>query len=510
MLILNAGDTFAEYYTLVGLIDSGGFADVWEAIYERAHERVALKIYPNLDKQGIKVIEEEYEKQRELSHQYLITARYFGYHQGYPFFVMRYCEGGNASKLIGNCDEATAAQCIYQIGAALQYLHDDCDIIHKDIKPNNFLRDAKGNFYLADLGLSLKLRSTIKRNTEGKLSEEAAMNAGLAPMPYRAPELLDNARRYEEPVKSSDIWAFGASLFEMLTGDPPFGELGGKMQQSDADIPSLPPQFSRELNYILHEMLLNDTWKRPAASKFVRWVADYKQTRQYLITPAQGSQPPPPMEQKRSPAGLWIGIGVAVAVVAGGTLFLTNQQHNAAELQPVVTTNPDTVAIGAVMPARTDTATPKKGQNETAESGTEQKTPPTQVNHDETAEPAPEATTALQYTQGTSPGNASIASIEKAGSSRIKVVMNVSIRDGVPVEITGPGNNEKSFYLKAGGENYRAVSVSPTGRITSGSRTVTVVFNADPSSISNFDIIHGENQDDQEKNYLNFRNWRLR
>jgi len=246
MLILQPGDVFADHYRLTRLIDTGGFADVWEAVFLSAGNTVALKIYPRLDEEGGKNIENEYRNQADLSHSHLLIARYFGRHNGYPFLEMRYCSGGNASGKLGDYDEAELAKCCYHIACALEYLHEN-NIVHQDIKPNNFLLDSNGNYYLADLGLSLKVRQTIKKFTVSGPGQKSSFT-GLTPPAYRAFELYDRTTIGDQPVKASDIWALGASLYEMATGNMPFGEFGGLSQQRDPQPPSLPDKFSPQLN----------------------------------------------------------------------------------------------------------------------------------------------------------------------------------------------------------------------------------------------------------------------
>src|SRR5579859_7703601 len=160
MLQLNKGDVFAGNYTLIRLIDTGGFADVWEATYRLTGDNVALKIYPRLDEKGIESLESEYKNLFRLQHTHLVKALHFDKQEGYPFLVMVYYEGGNGSRKIGEYTEAEIGRCLYEMAGALHYLHAR-NIVHKDIKPNNFLMDGEGHFYLADLGLSGKVQQTI-------------------------------------------------------------------------------------------------------------------------------------------------------------------------------------------------------------------------------------------------------------------------------------------------------------------------------------------------------------
>ncbi|MBS1659577.1 MAG: serine/threonine protein kinase, partial [Bacteroidetes bacterium] len=275
MLNLEEGQIFDTNYQLLRLIDTGGFTEVWEAKYLVAGNTVALKVYPKLDEEGIRNIEEEYKRLFELQHSNLLSVLHFGRFNGYPYLVMRYYPGGNASKKIGSSSEKEIAKCLLQIGGVLKYLHEN-NLVHQDIKPNNFLLDQFGNYFLADLGLSFKVRDTIRMSTATvSMNDVASMQTGLTPPPYRAPELYDRKRPNTNPLKATDVWALGASLYEMITGDPPFGDLGGLMQINDPSVKDLPAEYSRDLNNLLKSCLEKDPVKRPLAADLVKKANHY-------------------------------------------------------------------------------------------------------------------------------------------------------------------------------------------------------------------------------------------
>lgn len=291
MTMLKPGQLFDKRYDLVKLIDNGGFADVWEAQdKETRNHTVALKIYPMLDVEGIKNIEEEYDVQKDLSHSNLLTVRHFGKdEEGRPYLVMRYCSGGNAasSKYLGKYTELEIAKVMQNVGAALAYLHKE-KLVHQDIKPNNILidlREGQEYIFLADLGLSLKLRATIRKFTEAKKSNTNSIQSGMTPPPYRAAELWGKDNVNKPPIKATDIWALGATLFELITGDVPFGEFGGLNQLSDPTPPNLPTDFkcSNDLNEIIKRCLAKDPWDRPKATELVQWATNFIETGQWSI-----------------------------------------------------------------------------------------------------------------------------------------------------------------------------------------------------------------------------------
>jgi serine/threonine protein kinase len=285
MRTLQPGEIFDNQYKLIKLIDTGGFADVWKASHTAAKDHiVAIKVYPMLDEEGVKNIENEYDTQKDLSHTHLLTAKHFGKDaDGHPYIVMKYCSSGNAANSIGKYSEKDIAKIMQQVSSALAYLHEE-DVIHQDIKPNNILideKDMKESFFLADLGLSLKVRNTIKRFTENKRSNSSSIQTGLTPPPYRAPELWGKDNLHKDPIKATDVWAFGATLFELITDDVPFGEFGGLNQKNDPEPPDLPESFkcvNQDLNHILKKCLSREPWDRPKAQDLVELANSFLNT----------------------------------------------------------------------------------------------------------------------------------------------------------------------------------------------------------------------------------------
>jgi len=129
-------------------------------------------------------------------------------------------------------------------------------IIHQDIKPDNFLIDDEGNYLLADFGISSRIRRTLTRSMGDKSSPGT-----LAFMP---PEKWDKKK---QTLPAGDIFSLGAAMYELLTGELPFGDMGGLAMRNGAEIPDLPNEFSAELNNILKQCMAFDPEERLSAEK---------------------------------------------------------------------------------------------------------------------------------------------------------------------------------------------------------------------------------------------------
>lgn len=496
MLNLEEGQIFDNQYELLRLIDTGGFTEVWEAKYLTAGNTVALKVYPKLDEEGIRNIEEEYKRLFELQHSNLLSVLHFGRFNGYPYLVMRYYPGGNASKKIGTSSEKEIARCMLQIGDVLKYLHAN-NIVHQDIKPNNFLLDQFGNYFLADLGLSLKVRDTIRMSTATVrmnaptassstviMNDVASMQTGLTPPPYRAPELYDRNRASKAPLKATDIWAFGASLYEMITSDPPFGDLGGLVQMNNPAIKDLPKEYSRELNTILKNCLDKDPAKRPQASDLAKIANQYIET---------GSWTAQTKEKKSNPL---IIITITILMMVIGVFAI----------KKIITPAPKSIAPAQITETKKDTpiAHQIKVIHPPAPSPD---TPRTEPIHNPPPAIAPNIVV-TKYPHVRTPPHSNcaptITSIARSEKT-MKITFFISSCSG-SVSIYPPGS-EHAFYMRSNGDTYELLSISRTGdeiTVPKQGLTFTATFR-NPGNVSEIDILEGRNRLDIGTSFFNFK-----
>lgn len=524
MLNLREGYIFAHNYRLVRLIDTGGFADVWEALFLTAGNTVALKIYPRLDADGVKNIELEYSNQSELSHSNLLIARYFGFHEGYPFLEMRYCSKGNAASRVNKVEEKELATCMYQIGCALEYLHDD-DRVHQDIKPTNFLIDAKDKYHLSDLGLSLKLRTTIQRFTTAKVSTRLII-AGTTPPCYRAPELCDKASIGAQPIKATDIWAFGASLYELATGELPFGEFGGCTQLSNPEIPDLPDQFSKELSLAVKSCLAKNTWDRPKAGELVKQAHHYLETGKWMQT----NNPPPPnsksnhtakdgnfnqgtqpaINDKHAGKPKWRVLSIVslllIMVIASMAFYYFRSGSRQAIPKPSPTGGTNTT----IHP--TDTIKTDTGKITPAPV-----TPPAITQNKPTTKKqvTPADNNEVSFTVTRLPAGECPPTITKIIRTKNKLMVVFFLRGCLRnCSLYAPGSDQ-SFYIRTSRDKTKIAelrSISMYGDITVPKNGLTVTATFDPvnENINEIDIMEGTPFDSMGTTYFNFKGIRLR
>lgn len=260
---------FANRYILRKRLGYGAFSEVWQAEDKMAGNMVAVKIYApdkGLDDDGIEVFRREYATVFNITHQNLLRPSYFEVSNDSPFLVLPYCSKGNVSKYIGKMAETDIVKFIHDVSSGLSYLHEqEPPIIHQDIKPDNVLISDDGHYKLTDFGISTRVRSTMRSNSSELKSEGTRA--------YMGPERFTNSAT---PIKASDVWSLGATAFELMTGDAPFGNFGGLSMLNNPEIPEIEGDYSEDLKFLVRSCLEKDAWNRPTAQLI------YKITEKYL------------------------------------------------------------------------------------------------------------------------------------------------------------------------------------------------------------------------------------
>lgn len=266
-----AGDVFDERYILEKLMGSGGFADVWKVKDKVTKTSVALKIYTNLDDDGINDLAEEYTRMQNLSHTNILKADYFARSGNIPYLVMKVCDGGSLSKKVGKMDASEIMRVVEDIASGLKYLHQN-QIVHQDIKPANILIDTQGEkpvYVLSDFGISSKTKTRLSHSVNmNSQSQGTSMTEAYAP-----PEKFSSKKEERKPDRKGDIFSFGISLYELACGNLPFDELstGRELLHHDVEV-----DFSEieddKLRRIIQWCMQPDKEDRPTAEQILEVV----------------------------------------------------------------------------------------------------------------------------------------------------------------------------------------------------------------------------------------------
>lgn len=264
-----------RYKLLQTLSSDGGTADVWLALdtntideifdenddsitsVEESGIKVAIKIYrpKNALDIGEQRFREEFKIVFNCHHTNLVQPINFSIFEGIPYLVLPYCRNGSSERLQGKItDKDELWRYIRDVSAGLEYLHSfNPTIVHHDIKPANILIDDSNNYAITDFGIS----SHRGLNREGYCDSQSGTLA------YMAPERFND--EYES-TPESDIWAFGATLYELITGVVPFGESGGEYQlETGKTVEPIKQNIPTDIKKLIYDCLSLDISKRPTA-----------------------------------------------------------------------------------------------------------------------------------------------------------------------------------------------------------------------------------------------------
>ena len=210
----------AGRYALLKRLGGGGAGEIWLATDTVLREPCALKLLntaDGIDDSALEDLRLETLKSRKLSHPNIIRIHDFHRVPGeIPFVSMEYVKGVNLHDLRQQQPERVLTwdylrPIFRDLCSALSYAHKE-GVIHRDLKPANMLISASGQLKLADFGIAVNLREHDQ--------SAAQRHLGWGTLTFMSPQQLDG----QPPSTSDDIYSLGATLYELLTGTPPFCE----------------------------------------------------------------------------------------------------------------------------------------------------------------------------------------------------------------------------------------------------------------------------------------------
>ena len=312
-------------YELLGPIGAGGMGEVYRARDTRLKRIVAIKV---LGGDMLNHPDARARFQREalaiaaINHPHICTLHDVGHERGIDFIVMEYVEGETLSARLsqGPLPVREAVHYAREIAGAVDAAHRR-NVIHRDLKPSNIMLSKTGT-KLLDFGLA-KLHQTAEAPLGDVVTETKDISRDgdvLGTLRYMAPEVLKG----DDADARSDVFSFGAVLYEMLTGEPPFKGannarvIAAILTEEPRPIQELQPEVPWPLDWITRTCLAKDPDERwQDAREVVRQLNLIEQTPMSPGTPASIGLPRRAMRWPR-----WAIAAVAVlAVVIGGMVL---------------------------------------------------------------------------------------------------------------------------------------------------------------------------------------------
>jgi serine/threonine protein kinase len=313
--ISSLAKTVISHYRILDRIGEGGMGVVYEAEDLKLHRHVALKFLPDevaKDPQWLHRFRLEARAASALNHPNICTIYEVDEVEGRIFIAMELLEGQTLKRMISGkpLPVATALDLGIQIAGAIDAAHAK-GIVHRDIKPANIFVTRQRRVKILDFGLA----KWTQRPQEMELSQRTEPGMVMGTVGYISPEQVrGNTVDYR-----ADIFAFGAILYEMLTGKRAFEKsttaetLTAVLNEEPPAISQIAPTTPPALIRVVHRCLEKNPEQRFQSASDLAFALG--------ALSASGSAPAPAIEKSRHARWVWAAVAAA-AMVALAALFV--------------------------------------------------------------------------------------------------------------------------------------------------------------------------------------------
>src|SRR5438132_2079612 len=321
-------NTTIAQYTIVSKIGEGGMGEVWRARDTKLGRDVAIKVLPaafSADAERLRRFEQEAQAAGALNHPNILVIHHIGTHDGAPYIVSELLEGETLRERLGThassvpLPQRKALDYSLQIARGLAAAHEK-GIVHRDIKPDNIFITGDGRVKILDFGLA-KLTGAVDGTQAQTDVPTRKVNTDpgtvMGTMGYMSPEQLKG----QPADHRSDIFSFGAILYEMLSGKRAFR--GDSMAETMSAILREDPPDLSETNKTVSpalERVVRHCLEKNPAERFhsVRDLAFAIESLSGSATISGQTATMPTITESRTAVGLsrWLGNGRAGWIVA--------------------------------------------------------------------------------------------------------------------------------------------------------------------------------------------------
>ncbi len=294
---LTPGEVLAGRFRIVDFVAAGGMGEVYKAEDLLLDRTVALKLLPRElaeDRESLERFRREAKTASALNHASICRVYDFGEDAARAFIAMEYLEGETLSARIqrGRLSTGEALKIAIAVADALATAHRK-GIVHRDLKPGNIMLTESGAMLL-DFGLAKYERPLVSAELTGDVQV-------VGTLPYMSPEQLHGQR----VDARSDIFAFGAVLYEMFTGEKAFERksTGETLIAVEREEPTPLDQFIKDFPNALDRIIRRCVRKRPEEryASMIEVEQELKDCFELISEPASGVNPRVLFRQSRQP-----------------------------------------------------------------------------------------------------------------------------------------------------------------------------------------------------------------
>src|SRR5580658_2257585 len=304
-------------------LGAGGMGEVYRAKDTRLGREVALKILPEsfaCETDRLRRFEQEARAVAALNHPNILAIHDIGQHEGSPFLVSELLEGESLRAMLdrGALPQRKTIEYGVQIAHGLAAAHEK-GIVHRDLKPENIFVTKDGRIKILDFGLAKLAQKTGADTDEVTLTnaQHTALGVVMGTASYMAPEQV----RGETADPRSDIFAFGAVLYEMLSGARAFRR-DTAAETMTAVLKDDPPELSdagrlvsSALERIVRRCLEKNPEQRFQSARDLSFALSALSGTETSALARAAAAP------RRVPLLLWFSVALALVAVAAVTWF---------------------------------------------------------------------------------------------------------------------------------------------------------------------------------------------
>ena len=249
-------------YEIESIVARGGMGIVFKAKQLQANRNVAIKMILRgnfAHPEEVRRFLNEAQAAAQLDHPNIVPIYDVGTHQGQQYFSMKFIDGTSLKEKLhaGPLENREAATIILRVSRAIEHGHQH-GILHRDLKPANVMLDDENWPYVADFGLAKQLASNAEH------SEITSTGQILGSPSFMSPEQATGSNAAVD--EATDIYSLGATLYNTLTGRPPFqaATVLDTMQQVLSDPPIDLCKLNRAVDLDLETICLKCLQKEPS------------------------------------------------------------------------------------------------------------------------------------------------------------------------------------------------------------------------------------------------------
>src|SRR6202790_1377940 len=309
-------------YEILAPIGAGGMGEVYRAKDTRLGRDVALKILPESfarEPDRLRRFEQEARAVAALNHPNILAIHDIGQHNGTPFLVSELLEGESLRAALdrGPLPQRKTIEYGVQIAHGLAAAHEK-GIVHRDLKPENVFVTKDGRIKILDFGLAKLAQQAGAGSDEVTLGSHTAVGVVMGTASYMAPEQV----RGEPADPRTDIFAFGAVLYEMLSGVRAFRR-DTTAETMTAVLKDDPPELTGPLHLVSPtlERIVRRCLEESPEQRF-QSARDLSFALSALSGTEASGAARATAGPRRLPLLLWVGLPLALAAVAGATWFI--------------------------------------------------------------------------------------------------------------------------------------------------------------------------------------------